>query len=227
VFFVCAERLKKAINSKLDKGVLLRYYQSSMRIILVHGFNSSPEMNFHPWLANMLRKKGYEVITPTLPLTRSEFDLTTVIETMQEQVGYLKGDDIVLGHSLGALIVLQYLEAVEMSEPPRAVVLVAPPWNVTREEIRRLFIADLDADVLMWKAREFFVVHSRDDKLVPLDHGKRMANALKAKLIEVEGENHFMDAEHPVLAEVIEKIANKELEYDPGQGLEDAYKDVD
>ncbi len=213
--------------SKLDKAHALRYHQKSMRVILVHGFNSSPEMNFHPWLARELRKKGYEVVTPTLPLTRSEFDLTKVMEIMHSQVGYLKGDDIVLGHSLGALIVLQYLEAVEMSEQPRAVVLVAPPWNVSREEIRRLFIADLDADVLMWKAREFFVLHSRDDKLVPLDHGKRMADALKAKLIEVDGENHFMDAEHPVLLEMIEKIARTELEYDPGQGLEDAYKDVD
>ena len=199
-----------------------------MRIILVHGFNASPQMNFHPRLAQTLRAKGYEVVTPTLTLKAGEaFDLNQAIEEMKEQVGYLKGEDILLGHSLGSLIILQYLEAVEMTETPRAVILVAPPWNVSRPELRQLFIADLDADVLMWKAREFVVVHSNDDKLVPIEHGKRLAEALKAQLVETTGDGHYMDQDYPVLAEVITKIAETPFEYEPGEGLENDFKDFE
>tara|TARA_Y100000031_G_C8049647_1_gene305542 strand:+ start:50 stop:652 length:603 start_codon:yes stop_codon:yes gene_type:complete len=195
-----------------------------MRVILVHGFNATPQDNFNPWLADTLRDMGFEVETPELPLsTKDNLDLPQIIETMKDQVGYLKSDDILLGHSLGAFIILQYLEAVEMTETPRAVVLVAAPWKVSRQELKQLFIADLDADVLMWKAREFFVVHSKDDELVPFEHGERLAKQLKAKLLSVDKQGHFMGEEYPILAEIIKRIAEKPVEYDPGVGLSDDY----
>jgi hypothetical protein len=195
-----------------------------MRIILVHGFNASPEMNFHPWLAAQLRAKGFEVVVPALPLkSGEELDLPTVMKAMEEQVGFLKPDDILLGHSLGALIILQYMEAVEMLETPRAVIMVGAPFKVSKPELRRLFFVDLDADVAMWKAKEFYVVHSKDDALVPFEHGQKLAAFLKAKLIETETDGHFMDAEYPVLLKTIEKIATTPFEFAPGMSLPDDY----
>lgn len=199
-----------------------------MRVILVHGFNASPQMNFHPWLASSLRNRGFEVVTPELPLsTKEEIDLPTIIERFKDQVGYLKNDDILLGHSLGAFIVLQYLEQVEMTETPRAVVLVAAPWKVSRPELRRLFIADLDAEVLMWKAREYVVVHSKDDELVPYTHGELLAKQLKARIVAGESDGHYMDAQYPLLLETIQKIADQPFEYAPGMSLEDDYSDIE
>ncbi len=198
-----------------------------MRIILVHGFNASPEMNFHPWLAEQLRGLGYEVVTPTLPLsTKDEIDLPLIIEQMKEQVGYLKNEDILLGHSLGAFIILQYLEAVEMTETPRAVVLVGAPWKVSRAELRRLFIMDLDADVLMWKAREYVIVHSKDDTLVPFAHGEKLAERLKAKLVAGENDGHYMDEKYPILLETVQRLAETSFEYAPGMSLDDDYKNL-
>lgn len=195
-----------------------------MRIILVHGFNASPEMNFHPWLARELRAKGYEVVTPTLPLkSGEELDLPAVMAEMERQVGYLTADDILLGHSLGAFIILQYMEAVEMTEPPRAVVTVGAPFKVAKPELRRLFLVDLDADVAIWKAREFYVIHAKDDALVPVEHGRKLAAFLKAKFIETETGGHFMDAEYPVLLETVDAIATTPFEYAPGMSLPDDY----
>lgn len=195
-----------------------------MRIILVHGFNASPQMNFHSWLADQLRDRGFEVVVPTLSLTTTEeLNLPLIIEEMKSQVGYLKNDDILLGHSLGAFIIMQYLEAVEMMETPRAIILVAAPWKVLRPEIRRLFLMDLDAEVLMWKAREFVVVHSKDDSLVPFEHGKRLAETLKARLVETDGDGHFMGVSYPVLVETIVEIAGRPFEYAPGKSLTDDF----
>ena len=62
-----------------------------MRVILVHGFNANPQMNFHPWLADKLRATGFEVVAPSLPLSLTEeMNLPTIIETMKQQVGFLK-----------------------------------------------------------------------------------------------------------------------------------------
>lgn len=195
-----------------------------MRVILVHGFNASPQMNFHQWLASELRERGFEVVTPTLPLSSiDEIDIPTIVEEMKRQVGYLKSDDILLGHSLGAFIILQYLEAVEMTQTPRAVVMVAAPLKVSRPELRRLFLADLDADVLMWKAREFVVVHSKDDELVPFEHGQKFAEMFKAKLVVTNNDDHFMGERYPVLLETIEELAKQPFEYAPGDGLKDDF----
>lgn len=203
-------------------GCTLEWF--GMRIILIHGFNATSQDNFHPWLAAKLRAQGYDVVTPTLALSSSdELDLPLIIEDMKRQVGYLKSDDILLGHSLGAFIILQYLEAVEMTETPRAVVLVAAPWKVSNQNLSRLFIMDLDADVLMWKAREYVVVHSIDDKLVPIDHGRRLAKALKARLVETQSDGHYMESEYPVLFETLQAIATTPFEYAPGEILEDEF----
>jgi uncharacterized protein len=198
-----------------------------MRIILVHGFNANPTMNFHPWLASSLRDKGFTVETPELPLsTKEEINLPEIIESMKSQVGFLKSDDILVGHSLGAFIILQYLEAVEMTETPRAVMLVAAPWKVSRSELRKLFIADLDADVLMWKAREYVIVHSKDDEMVPFAHGERLAERLKARLVETNGDGHYMNEQYPVLLETIQEIAKTPFEFDPGMTLGDDYANL-
>jgi len=191
-----------------------------MRVILIHGFNATPQMNFHPWLAEELRKRGFEVVTPTLPLkVGEELKMPEVMESMRQQVGYLKKDDILLGHSLGALVILQYLEVIEMTETPRAIVLVGAPWKVARAELRQLFMVDLDADVMMWKAREFVVVHSDDDAMVPIEHGVRLAEALKARFVKTHGDDHYMGEQYPVLVNTIEEISVRPHEYAPGVTL--------
>ncbi len=198
-----------------------------MRVIIVHGFNANPTTNFYPWLADQLRDRRFEVVVPTLTLTTTEeLNLPLIIEEMKSQVGYLKNDDILLGHSLGAFIIMQYLEAVEMTETPRAIIMVAAPWKVSRPEIRRLFLMDLDAEVLMWKAREYVVVHSKDDQLVPFEHGKRLAETLKARLVETDGDGHYMDTSYPVLVETITEIAGRPFEYAPGKSLNDDFSSI-
>lgn len=197
-------------------------------------------MNFHPWLRDELHAAGFEVVAPELPLKaipkdsanaedleiREGIDMSKLMEIMKKEIGFLKNEDILIGHSLGALAILQYLEAVEMTETPRAVILVAAPWKVSRPELRRLFVDDLDADVLMWKAREFVVIHSQDDKLVPIEHGRKLADQLRARMIETATDDHYMGTHYPILKETILDLAKTPFDYTPGQTLEDVLKDV-
>ena len=196
-----------------------------MRIILIHGFNADPDKNFHPWLRNELQDKGFEVISPKLNLQAGqELNMPEIMEEMKRQIGYLKGDDILLGHSLGALLMLQYLAAAEMVEIPRAVILVAAPWKVARPELRQLFVDELDADVIMWKAREFVVVHSKDDAMVPLEHGKKLAESIRARFIEREGDDHYMGSEYPILRDLILEIAETPIVFAPGANLKNDFE---
>ena len=193
-----------------------------MRIILIHGFNANPEMNFHPWLRDELHQAGFDVLAPELPFS-GEPELFEWLKAMEEQVGRIEADDIILGHSLGAVMALRYLEAAEMTGTPRALILVAAPWTHKRKEMQSFFMSDFDADVLMWKAREFIVVHSKDDKLVPFNHAEKYKEILRGKLLARDREDHYMGQEYPVLLQLINKLAEKEYEISPGEGLENDY----
>jgi len=193
-----------------------------MRIILIHGFNANPQMNFHPWLRDELHQAGFEVLAPELPFS-GEPDLFEWLKAMEEQVGRIDADDIILGHSLGAVMALRYLESAEMSATPRALILVAAPWTHKRAEMKSFFMSEFDADVLMWKAQDFIIVHSKDDELVPFDHAKKYRDILKGKLLTREGEDHYMGEQYPILLELIKKLADKEHEVNPGEGLENDF----
>ncbi|MBU0531196.1 MAG: alpha/beta fold hydrolase [Candidatus Uhrbacteria bacterium] len=195
-----------------------------MRIILIHGFNANPEMNFHPWLRDELQKEGFEVLAPALPFS-GEPVLADWLKAMEEQVGRLDPDDIILGHSLGGVMALRYLEAAEMTGTPRAVVLVAAPWNLKKNAMQSFFTHELDADVLMWKANDFIIVHSKDDDKVPFDHAEKYAKMLKGKLLTREGEDHYMAEQYPVLLKIVQRLAEKDYSIDPGEGLPDDYED--
>ena len=193
-----------------------------MRVILIHGFNANPEMNFHPWLRDELHQAGFEVLAPELPFS-GEPELFEWLKAMEEQVGRLGPDDIILGHSLGAVMALRYLEAAEMTGTPRALIMVAAPWTHKRADMRSFFMSEFDADVLMWKARDFIIVHSKDDELVPFDHAKNYKEILRGKLLAREGEGHYMEEKYPVLLELIKKLADNEYEIKPGEGLENDF----
>lgn len=193
-----------------------------MRIVLIHGYNSSPTENFHPWLARELKDRGFEVIAPKLPL-EGEVESVACIESLVKAVGRLDEQTIILGHSLGGVLALRYLEAAEAATIPRACILVGSPWQTKSEKIRGLFLSEFDYDVVTWKAREFVIVHDKEDKLVPFDHAEKYARMLQAELIATSGNDHFMEKEYPILLETVVKKSQPRPPIQPGMSLRDAY----
>lgn len=196
-----------------------------MRIVLIHGYHSSPAENFHPWLARELKNRGFEVIAPKLPL-EGEVDALVCIEALVKAVGRLDEQTIILGHSLGGVLALRYLEAAEAASIPRACILVGAPWQTKSEKTRGLFLTEFDFDVVTWKAREFAIVHDKEDKLLPFDHAEKYARMLQAQLIETVGNDHFMDKEYPILLETVLKKSDPFPPMQPGMSLADDYQQV-
>ncbi len=194
-----------------------------MRIVLIHGYNSGPDQNFHPWLANELRERGFEVIAPKIPL-EGEVDVLACIDALIKEVGQLDDETILLGHSLGAVLALRYLEAAEAMATPRAVILVGAPYQTKSEKTRNMFLSEFDYEVVMWKTKEFVVVHDKDDKLVPFDHAQKYQKMLQAELVESTGNDHYMDAEYKILLDTVLKKSEPLPEIQPGATLPDAYK---
>lgn len=199
-----------------------------MRIILIHGLKASSKTGFFPWLQNALHAKGHEVVIPDLPDPEHP-DPEVWTKTLLEEVGVIDDETIIVGHSLGAAQALRFLEAAEVRSTPKGCILISAPWMIRSDDLRGFFLSELDFDVLMWKASKFTVIHSRDDKVIPFDHAEKYASVLHAKLVERnEGEGHFKDADqYPIILEEIEKMIAEPVLYDPGQGLDDEYIEID
>lgn len=197
-----------------------------MRIVLIHGYKASSKSHFFPWLRDALHANGHEVIAPDLP-NPEEPDPVAWVNALIDEVGPLDSETILVGHSLGAPIALRFLEAAEAQSTPKGVVLIAPPWVIKNEKFQGFFLSELDFDVLMWKARLFTVIHSREDDVIPFDHAQKYADVLHAKLVErVEGEGHFKGEQYPAILDAIETMIKEEIVYAPGETLDNQYSDV-
>lgn len=182
-------------------------------------------MNFFPWLERELRAQGFDVLVPELP-NPEDPDRDVWTETLAKTCAPLTENDIIVGHSLGGAAVLRMLEAAEARSTPHAVVLISTPWMIKDDRFRGFFMSELDFEVLMWRAAKFYVVHAKNDSIIPVEHGNRYAEVFHAELVNPEIGEHFQGEEYPILLETILKAAQEPVIFEPGKDLQDQYSDV-
>ena len=81
------------------------------RVIIIHGYRGKPETNWKPWLKSELESNGFAVEVPAMPNT----DRPTVsewINKITEVVGEPSLNTYLIGHSLGCIAILRYLESL-------------------------------------------------------------------------------------------------------------------
>ncbi len=196
-----------------------------MRVILVHGYKSSPKGNFFPWLERELRARDFDVVIPELP-NPEEPDRDVWTETLVKACAPLKETDIIVGHSLGGAAALRMLEAAEARSTPHAMVMISTPWMIKDDKFRGFFMSELDFEVLMWRASKFVVIHAKNDPIIPVDHARRYASAFHAKLVTPETGEHFQGEEYPIILQSILDVAAEPIVYEPGKSLADDYVEI-
>lgn len=174
------------------------------RLILVSGWKSSPQDGFAPWLIATGESIGYSVEFFKIPLNWLPTTWLAV-PSLKKQLGDLNEDTVIICHSFGALVLLKL--APHLRGRARHVVFIAPlvrkatltkwlkiTWKVAlRTSIRH-------------RAKDFTVIHSKDDKLVPFENGAELAQFLGAKMIAHETSGHFCPADGITEIPDVEKI---------------------
>lgn len=79
------------------------------RIFIIHGWEGSPESNWFPWLKQQLSDNGVEVVVPAMPNSANPKRTEWVAE-LEKQTGEIDSDTYFIGHSLGAIAVLLFLQ---------------------------------------------------------------------------------------------------------------------
>lgn len=184
------------------------------RAVILHGTNGNHTENWFPWLKSELEKLGYEVWVPDLPGAEKP-DMERYKKFLLEQEWDFT-DNVVIGHSSGAVAILGLLEALPENTQIDAAILVGafterlatePSW----EMLRGLFGRPFNFDAIKQKARQFIFVHSDDDPYCPLEQAKELHQKLGGEFILMHGCGHFsakLDprfSQFPELLDIIKK----------------------
>jgi hypothetical protein len=159
------------------------------RVLIIHGWESNSREHFFLEEKERIEKLGYEVAVPDMP--------DTLHPKQDEWVQVIKDfnpdeNSILIGHSLGGVAVLRYLE--KATNKTGKCILIATPIRKLGpgyEGTENFLEKDFDWNKIKENAKKFVVFNQTEDPAIPLQQGKDLAKYLDAELVVVKGNDHF------------------------------------
>lgn len=159
-----------------------------MKAIIFHGTGGTPESFWIPYIKKNLEEKGYEVIVPTLPNTKTP----VLQEQLQSVIGFpYDTQTILIGHSSGSALILSVLEHIKVKI--KQAILVAgyfEPLDPGQPE--PMVQESYDWEKIKNNCENFVFINSDNDPWGCTDKvGKAMQEKLGGELIVPKGEGHM------------------------------------
>lgn len=168
------------------------------RVIIVHGYKGKPETNWKPWLRQQLEAEGIQVDVPEMPNTNQPL-ATEWVDKLTETIGTPTEGTYLVGHSLGCITILRYLETLNESQKIGGAILVAgfgerfPAYQNGNHDT--FFDHDLDWQHIRGHCNTFVAIHSEDDPAVNVEQLDLFESKLGAKVLREHGFGHFGSAD--------------------------------
>ena len=181
------------------------------RAIIVHCWEGAPEYCWYPHVKKELQDLGFQVEVPAMPETNLP-QQDKWLPKLQEVVGDPDEELYLIGHSLGCVTIMRYLEGLPDGKKIGGVVLVAGFIDdLGFKEISNFFLTPINFEKINASAKKFTFIHSDNDPYVDLKYGKLLQEKLGGELIVKKGMKHFsgaIDDEEACLAlpDVVEAI---------------------
>lgn len=164
------------------------------QVYIVHGYRAAPDHHWFPWLKEQIEAAGAAV--HILPLPDSQHPrLADWLACLARYAPAPDADSFFVGHSLGCITVLRYLETLRA--PIGGMVLVAgfAERIDILPELDSFSGETLATGALIERVARRVVVASQDDPVVPFACSERLATRLAAKLLVEPHGGHFLGAD--------------------------------
>lgn len=172
-----------------EKEVICYNQPMLKRVILLHGRKKTPTESWYPWFVKTCQEYGIECTAPRMPV-----EDPPVLKDWVKVINDLKPDanSILVGHSLGGMAILRWLEQAADDVRVSKVVLVAVPNpNVLVHGLSDFYGKDYDYAKIKKHCDTFIQFHSIDDDIVPFKAGELNIAGLGGELREYKGLEHF------------------------------------
>ncbi len=181
------------------------------RAVIIHCWGGNSNYAWYPWLKKELGSRGYQVTVPDMP-NNDEPQLSEWLPTLQNVIGNPDIELLLVGHSLGTVTIMRYLESLEHGHVGKVILVAGFTDQLGFKELENFFGTNLDFEKIKPKSNDgFVVIQSDDDPFVSAQYGERLKEELGAKLVVKHGAKHMsgaVDGEEACteLAEVIENL---------------------
>mgnify|MGYP001110104106 CR=1 FL=1 len=184
---------------------------ASKRLFIVHGFMAGPDHHWFGWLKKEAELLGMTVHIPAMPDPMAP-DETAWLSALQAAVGEPDGDTWFVGHSLGCITILRYLDQQPPGRPAGGVIMVSGFSDAVPAlpELEPFTRAPLDAAQLIRHIPQRIVVASLNDEIVPPALTLRLSQQLNAPFYGLPESGHFLDrdgfSELPLVAGLLRRL---------------------
>jgi predicted alpha/beta hydrolase family esterase len=186
------------------------------RAVIVHCWSGSPQYCWYPWVKAQLEQRGFRVTVPAMPDADAP-KLATWLPALIQTVGEPDEELYLIGHSIGSVTILRYLEQLPEQSKVGGIVLVAGFTDpLGFKELENFFSVPLDLEgAKEHLAKGAVLVHSDDDPYVSLHFGHELKEKLGAELKVLPGMKHFSGpvdredscAELPAVVQAVERLS--------------------
>lgn len=144
-----------------------------------------------------------DVLIPTMPNSaNAQYDEWKI--WFEKIIPFFQDDVRLIGHSLGAMFLANYLYAHPLKKPVKQLILLAGGYNDAMQDYGSFKIHS--AIGLERSAEQIHLFHSQDDPVVPYSElAKFQADLPSAITHSFIDRNHFLDAEFPELITLLKQ----------------------
>ncbi len=161
------------------------------------------------WSIDYLDKKigkDFGIIRPRMPMQdNAKYEDWKIY--FERFIPYLKSPFILIGSSLGGIFLAQYLSEHKLPKKALSTYLICPPFDneITEEDLVGGFKLKSDLSLLEKNSKNLYLLFSKDDDVVPVNHAEKYRKKLKnAKIIIYESKGgHFDVTEFPEIVKMI------------------------
>ncbi|WP_026888933.1 RBBP9/YdeN family alpha/beta hydrolase [Clostridium beijerinckii] len=184
----------------------------STNIYVVHGYTSSSESEWFPWLKEQFKDISIKVNIPDMP-DSGDPHLEPWLKHLHKCIIDIDENTILIGHSLGCITVLRYI--LEKNIKIKGAIFVSGfinknPMNEQTEGIQEFVDSPLDVAKIKRLIPTIIAITATDDDIVPTDATQKLAEELDANLIILPSGKHFIArdgyTDFPVLLNEIKKL---------------------
>jgi predicted alpha/beta hydrolase family esterase len=156
--------------------------------VIAHGWADDPTKGWIHWLAKELEAQGINAVAPQFPDAKRP-DPKVWLAELSQVIGKSGEGSVLVGHSLGCLVVLKYLSDLDPTSRIAGIVLVGGMKDTNGWKPEGLYPIDYEKTISMASKR--ICIYSNDDDKVEPERTKELAKLLEAELVLDQNKGHF------------------------------------
>lgn len=163
---------------------------SKQKVLLVHGYKTTPNGAWFPWLMGELKKRAvyaHALDMPTPVTPKQEEWVAEIARAVDRHEG---SELYLVGHSLGVAAILDYLQS-SGAKSVKGVVLVSGKTRPSSNLATAGFYQSFDFEKIKTHSAGFVVIHATDDDMVPYEEGVVLARELGVDLVSLPEGKHL------------------------------------